>query len=73
MIDQGRPYRGTRFAPASWVNPAQRVKCEEEEWPVRGPSANPDGSHDLGPWEQIYYGQFDGRRRKRVLVKIIGE
>ncbi len=31
------------------------------------------GQLDLGPWEQIYYGEFDGRRRKRVLVKIIGE
>jgi thiamine phosphate synthase YjbQ (UPF0047 family) len=28
---------------------------------------------DLGPWEQIFYGEFDGRRRKRVLVKNIGE
>ena len=28
---------------------------------------------DLGPWEQIFYGEFDGRRRKRVLVKVIGE
>ena len=28
---------------------------------------------DLGPWEQIFYGEFDGRRRKRALVKIIGE
>ncbi|MEM6332367.1 MAG: secondary thiamine-phosphate synthase enzyme YjbQ [Planctomycetota bacterium] len=32
-----------------------------------------DGRLDLGPWEQVYYGEFDGRRRKRVLVKIIGE
>ena len=32
-----------------------------------------DGRLDLGPWEQIFYGEFDGRRRKRVLVKIIGE
>ncbi len=31
------------------------------------------GRLDLGPWEQIYYGEFDGRRKKRVLVKIIGE
>jgi secondary thiamine-phosphate synthase enzyme len=31
------------------------------------------GSLDLGPWEQIFYGEFDGRRRKRVLVKIIGK
>ena len=28
---------------------------------------------DFGPWEQIFYGEFDGRRRKQVLVKIIGE
>ena len=28
---------------------------------------------DLGPWEQIFYGEFDGRRKKRVLVKLIGE
>jgi secondary thiamine-phosphate synthase enzyme len=32
-----------------------------------------DGRFDLCPWEQIFYGEFDGRRRKRVLVKIIGE
>ena len=32
-----------------------------------------NGRLDLGPWEQIFYGEFDGRRRKRVLVKIIGE
>ena len=31
------------------------------------------GELDLGPWEQIFYGEFDGRRRKRALVKIIGE
>ena len=31
------------------------------------------GRLDLGPWEQIFYGEFDGRRRKRVLVKILGE
>lgn len=32
-----------------------------------------DGQLDFGTWEQIFYGEFDGRRRKRVLVKIIGE
>lgn len=32
-----------------------------------------DGKLDFGPWEQIFYGEFDGRRRKRVLVKIIGD
>lgn len=31
-----------------------------------------DGRLDFGPWEQVFYGEFDGRRRKRVLVKIIG-
>ena len=32
-----------------------------------------EGRLDFGPWDQIFYGEFDGRRRKRVLVKIIGE
>ena len=32
-----------------------------------------DGKLDFGTWEQIFYGEFDGRRKKRVLVKIIGE
>ncbi len=32
-----------------------------------------DGRLDFGPWEQIFYGEFDGKRRKRILVKIIGE
>ena len=35
--------------------------------------ALPAGKLDFGPWEQIFYGEFDGDRRKRVLVKIIGE
>ncbi len=32
-----------------------------------------NGRLDFGPWEQIFYGEFDGRRKKRILVKIIGE
>lgn len=32
-----------------------------------------DGRLDFGPWEQVFYGEFDGKRNKRVLVKIIGE
>ncbi len=32
-----------------------------------------DGKLDFGPWEAVFYGEFDGKRRKRVLVKIIGE
>jgi secondary thiamine-phosphate synthase enzyme len=32
-----------------------------------------DGKPDFGPWEQVFYGEFDGKRAKRVLIKIIGE
>jgi secondary thiamine-phosphate synthase enzyme len=32
-----------------------------------------NGKFDFGPWEQIFYGEFDGQRQKRVLVKVIGE
>ena len=32
-----------------------------------------DGDLDFGPWEQVFYGEFDGRREKRVLIKVIGE
>lgn len=32
-----------------------------------------EGNLDLGPWEQIFYGEFDGKRKKRVLIKIIGD
>mgnify|MGYP001768829293 CR=1 FL=1 len=32
-----------------------------------------NGKLDFGPWEQIFYGEFDGRRRKRILIKLIGE
>jgi len=32
-----------------------------------------DGALDFGPWEQIFYGEFDGKRTKRVLIKLIGE
>ena len=32
-----------------------------------------NGALDLGPWEAVFYGEFDGKRRKRVLIKIIGE
>jgi secondary thiamine-phosphate synthase enzyme len=32
-----------------------------------------DGKLDLGPWEQVFYAEFDGRRRKRVVVKVMGE
>ncbi len=42
-------------------------------WGGKWSSPSQKGKLDFGPWEQILYGEFDGRRRKRVLVKIIGE
>lgn len=35
--------------------------------------ANTKGKLDFGPWEQVFYGKFDGRRSKRVLIKVLGE
>ncbi len=32
-----------------------------------------DGDLDLGPWEQVFYAEFDGQRRKRVIVKVLGD
>ncbi|MEW5993751.1 MAG: YjbQ family protein, partial [Candidatus Zixiibacteriota bacterium] len=32
-----------------------------------------EGKIDFGPWQQVYYAEFDGRRRKRVIIKIIGD
>lgn len=32
-----------------------------------------EGALDLGPWQQVYYAEFDGRRRKRVIIKVLGE
>jgi len=32
-----------------------------------------DGKPDLGPWQQVYYAEFDGRRKKRVIIKVLGE
>jgi len=46
------------------------------KWSVMGREvtlAITNGELDLGPWEQMFYGEFDGRRKKRVLIKIIGE
>ncbi len=42
-------------------------------WAARSSSRSRSGKLDFGPWEQIFYGEFDGRRKKRVLVKVIGE
>jgi hypothetical protein len=55
-----------------------RTGCRRAPQAVWPPSAAvvvavTDGRLDFGTWEKIFYGEFDGRRRKRVLVKIIGE
>ena len=62
----------------------KNISVDETQIPVHrkivfGPDSNKAisfatfGGLDFGPWEQVFYGEFDGRRRKRVLVKIIGE
>ena len=49
----------------------RRVQAEDQGIELR-PLIDAEGRLDFGPWEQIFYGEFDGRRRKRVLVKVIG-
>ena len=57
--------------------PHRRRQCrrpsETASHGPRGGRGRHQGQLDFGPWEQIFYGEFDGRRPKRVLVKIIGE
>jgi len=71
-----------RLAPHSPTNQYQHNKTGEDnadahlKRQVMGREAVvavTDGKLDFGPWEQIFYGEFDGRRNKRVLVKVIGE
>ena len=45
----------------------------DKSWEEKLLVAITNGELDFGPWEQIFYGEFDGKRSKRVLVKIIGE
>ena len=40
---------------------------------MRSSCPSPPGKLDLGPWQQVYYAEFDGQRRKRVIVKVMGE
>ena len=49
------------------------LTSNDRSWAVRWSWQSRDGQLDFGPWEQIFYGEFDGGRKKRVLVKIIGE
>ena len=60
---------GGAHAQNAYINDAESRLIEGREVVV----AITDGKLDFGPWEQIFYAEFDGRRKKRVLVKIIGE
>ena len=59
--------------------PAQQRRGQRRRAPEAAADGPPgraritDGGLDLGPWEQVFYAEFDGRRRKRVLLKAIGE
>jgi thiamine phosphate synthase YjbQ (UPF0047 family) len=57
-----------------WINPFVHARSLKRQ--IMGREvvvAVTQGKLDVGPWEQIFYGEFDGRRRKRALVKIIGD
>ena len=60
-------YRHNGFEDNAAAHLKRSVMCREVVVAVS------DGQLDFGPWEQIFYGEFDGKRKKRVLVKIIGE
>jgi thiamine phosphate synthase YjbQ (UPF0047 family) len=51
----------------------RRCAYEAADHGARGRHRITRSKLDFGPWEQVFYGEFDGRRPKRVLVKIIGE
>ena len=65
------PVRQYRHNDTGEDNADARMKLQIMGWEVV--VSVTDGQLDFGLWEQIFYGEFDGRRRKRVLVKIIGE
>ena len=61
------------FSPAELERSEANFRHLANAMPIVVWTARPDGQLDFGPWEQIFYGEFDGRRKKRVLVKIIGD
>ena len=66
----------TRTMNVGWRNSRHTSLCLDTATTCRGREvviAITDGTLDFGPWEQVFYGEFDGRRRKRVLIKIIGQ
>ena len=67
FIPRGMREQRRRAPEADRISPEMRVMGREVVVAVT------NGRLDFGTWERIFYGEFDGRRRKRVLVKIIGE
>jgi secondary thiamine-phosphate synthase enzyme len=68
--------RTLRRAPIDTIAPGEDNADAHLKRQIMGPEvlvAITKGKLDFGPWEQIFYAEFDGRRRKRVLVKIIGD
>jgi secondary thiamine-phosphate synthase enzyme len=79
-VDYGAGSRSSRRTPRSIaiattapVRTTATRTCKRQVMGREVVVAITEGALDFGPWEQIFYGEFDGRRRKRVLVKIIGE
>jgi secondary thiamine-phosphate synthase enzyme len=75
-IDQAGPEAGCTTAPRGRLSGTDRTADAHLKRQIMGREvvvAVTNGRLDFGTWERIFYGEFDGRRRKRVLVKIIGE
>jgi secondary thiamine-phosphate synthase enzyme len=68
IAPSGRPYRHHRTGETNGDAHLKSLLVHHE---VIVPVT--DGDLDFGPWQQIYYAEFDGRRRKRVVVKVLGE
>src|ERR671928_212200 len=60
-----------KVAPPSWKEPDAHLKNLLVHHQVIVPVT--DGRLDLGPWQQVFYCEFDGRRRKRLIIKVMGE
>ena len=68
-----RPVAGSAITTTAPARTTPTPTTSGRSWAARSSSPITKGKLDFGPWEQIFYGEFDGRRPKRVLVKIIGE
>ncbi len=70
---EARPGEAARATATTRARTTPTPTSSARSWAARWSWPSPAGKLDFGPWEQIFYGEFDGRRRKRVLVKIIGD